>query len=86
MSQILDRLSVIGSEQIRRFVRVCDQKGIREIRDMKVARAKIDEDAKDSMNPFGSRSQARPGSGMQTSVTLGLSTIESSHGVERPVE
>jgi hypothetical protein len=52
----------ITAERIRRFVRVCDQKGIREIRDVKIARVKIDEDAKDSMNPFGSRSQVRTGS------------------------
>jgi hypothetical protein len=58
-SKILDRSSVIGLERIRRFVRVYDQKGIREIRDEKITRVKIDEDAKDSMNPFGSRSQAK---------------------------
>ncbi len=77
-SQIVDRSSVIGLERIQRFVRVCDQKGIREIRDVKIARVKIDEDAKDSTNPFGSRSRGS-GNSIQASLTLGLSTIKSSH-------
>jgi hypothetical protein len=60
-----------------------ESENCREIRDIKIARLKIDEDAKDSINPFGSRSQARPGSSMPASVTLGLSLIMNSNDVER---
>jgi hypothetical protein len=48
----------------------------------------VDEDAKDAMNPFGSRSWGPEAAwhAARASVNLGLSTIKSSHDVEHSSE